>query len=103
MCCVAFTFFHAFMHTSSLLTFCSNRQSQPAIGSSGKGIELKWVRDQFGRLVRLADTPIQEGVDSESVANSMAERQNVENSQVEPNEPWYTRAEVELMINEMLA
>src|SRR2546429_1066384 len=103
MCCVAFTFFHAFMHTSSLLTFCSNRQSQPAIGSSGKGIELKWVGDQSGRLVRPDNTPIQEKLNSGfETVESMADRQNVENSRIDPNKPRYTRAEIEMMFNEMM-
>src|SRR2546425_1149984 len=86
------------MHTLPLLTISSNRQSQPAIDSSSKGTELKWVRDRSGRLVRPDNTPIQEKLNSGfETVESMADRQNVENSRIDLNEPRYTRAEVQLL------
>src|SRR2546425_547505 len=91
------------MHTLPLLIISSNRQSQPAIDSSSKGTELKWVRDRSGRLVRPDNTPIQEKLNSGfETVESMADRQNVENSRIDPNEPRYTQAEVEMMFNEMM-
>src|SRR2546425_13088641 len=91
------------MHTLPLLIISSNRQSQPAIDSSSKDIKLKWVRDRSGRLGRPDNTPIQEKLSCGfETVESIADRQNVENFRINPKEPRYTRADIEIMFNELM-
>ena len=92
------------MHTFSFLIILLHRKLHPTIGSSRKGTGPKWVRDASGRWVRLVDSPIPEDVESETrFEDIMAEKHDIESLNVDPNEPRYTRAEVDIMVNEMLA
>src|SRR2546423_6844747 len=77
-------------------------QALPTIGSSKESTGPRWVRDASGRLNRQVNTPIPEEVETR-VTDAMAEKRSNESSSIDPNEPRYTRAEVESMVNEMLA
>src|SRR3989441_10907811 len=88
------------MHTFSKRPFVL--QALPTIGSSKDSSGPRWVRDASGRLNRQVNTPIPEEVETR-VTDAMAEKRSNESSSIDPNEPRYTRAEVESMVNEMLA
>src|SRR3989441_7246538 len=88
------------MHTLSRLIICFT--DKPTIGSSRESTGPRWVRDASGRPNRLVSTSIPEESEARVVDN-MAEKHSTESSNIDPNEPRYSRADVERMVNEMLA
>src|SRR3989441_3568039 len=92
---------HSFIY---LISSFKAENHKPIIDSTRVNSAPTWVRDSTGRLVKIQDTPIPEEIAEEvRITVEMSERPSSENQDVETSEPRYTRAEVEVMISEVLA
>src|SRR3989441_5930073 len=92
---------HSFIY---LISSFKAENHKPIIDSTRVNSAPTWVRDSTGRLVKIQDTPIPEEIAEEfGITVEMSERPNSENQDVETSEPRYTRAEVDVMIGEVLA
>ena len=96
---------HSCIHPFIYLTFSFKAENhKPIIDSTRVNSAPTWVRDSTGRLVKIQDTPIPEEITEEfGITVEMSERPNSENQDVETSKPRYTRAEVDVMIGEVLA
>src|SRR2546428_694742 len=96
---------HSRIHSFSfLISFFKTESHLPIIDSTRIDSASTWVRDSTGRLVKIQDTPIpEEIIEEDRTTVEMAERPNTENPDVETSETRYTRAEVDVMIGEVMA
>src|SRR2546422_6771416 len=96
---------HSCIHSFIYLIFSFKTENhKPIIDSTRVNSASTWVRASTGRLVKIQDTPIPEEITEEfGITVEMSERPNSENQDVETSEPRYTRAEVDVMIGEVLA
>src|SRR5256884_3769214 len=96
---------HSCIHSFIYLIFSFKTENhKPIIDSTRIDSASTWVRDSTGRLVKIQDTPIlEEVIEEDRITVEMAERPSSENPDVETSETRYTRAEVDLMIGEVMA
>src|SRR3989440_4198350 len=96
---------HSCIHSFIYLIFSFKAENhKPIIDSTRVNSAPTWVRDSTGRLVKIQDTLIPEEIAEEvRITVEMSERPSSENQDVETSEPRYTRAEVDVMIGEVLA
>src|SRR2546428_8937302 len=96
---------HSRIHSFSfLISFFKTESHLPIIDSTRIDSASTWVRDSTGRLVKIQDTPIpEEIVEEDRITVEMAKRPSTENPDVETSETRYTRAEVDVMIGEVMA
>src|SRR3989442_1659063 len=96
---------HSCIHSFIYLIFSfKTKNHKPIIDSTRVNSAPTWVRDSTGRLVKVQDTPIPEEIAEEvRITVEMSERPGSENQDVETSETRYTRAEVDVMIGEVLA
>src|SRR2546425_1238760 len=96
---------HSCIHSFIYLIFSFKTENHKTIIDSTRVNSVPtWVRDSTGRLVKVQDTPIPEEIVEElRITVEMSERPGSENQDVETSETRYTRAEVDVMIDEVLA
>src|SRR5256886_14680688 len=96
---------HSCIHSFIYLIFSFKTENHKSIIDSTRiNSAPTWVRDSTGRLVKIQDTPIpEEIIEEDRITVEMAERPSSENPDVETSETRYTRAEVDVMIGEVLA
>src|SRR2546425_4068230 len=96
---------HSCIHSFIYLIFSFKTENHKTIIDSTRVNSVPtWVRDSTGRLVKVQDTPIPEEIAEEvRITVEMSERPGSENQDVETSETRYTRAEVDVMIGEVLA
>src|SRR2546425_12168233 len=92
---------HSFIY---LIFSFKTENHKPIIDSTRENSAPTWVRDSTGRLVKVQDTPIPEEIAEEvKITVKMSKRPGSDYQDVETSETRYTRAEVDVMIGEVLA